>query len=368
MSTVVDDRLGRTIYADNIKLVKGVTRKTPSSSVERAGLQILAVDRSDLYSQLRMMGSDNIITPLEKKALEREWISLNSSLASTIQKIGEYDISEDTTTLAMYEAFHALEAFLAVVLDPTKMESNTDITNLGNIKDFFQAYYDSKTIVDERIFRLETGLLSGLDYRTKYTVVITSSTGAFALADGLDTTLRASVHHEGVDVTDNYLDIDFTWHRITEDRALDASWRLGQSLSGKTLTINKDDLIFKAATFGCTFKHFYSDTMYFQSVGHISLSEEIPAEDAISVQIFSSNGDTFRSGQCYTTMTAIVWQGKEDITHTLDESKFNWSRNSGDPIADEQWSTSSKAVGRKSILLTPDDVSSRSVFVCDVDL
>lgn len=91
-------------------------------------------------------------------------------------------------------------------------------------------------------------------------------------------------------------------------------------------------------------------------------------EDAISIQIFSSNGNIFRDGQCYTEMFAYVWQGNQDITDQIDASKFTWQRFSGDTTADASWNTSSKAIGKKSVLLTPEDVTGRTVFICNVEL
>ncbi len=67
-------------------------------------------------------------------------------------------------------------------------------------------------------------------------------------------------------------------------------------------------------------------------------------------------------------MSATLWQGELDITDQTDASKFNWERTSNDPVADESWNTSSKAIGRKSIELTPADVVGRAVFACHVDI
>jgi len=92
-------------------------------------------------------------------------------------------------------------------------------------------------------------------------------------------------------------------------------------------------------------------------------------EDAISVQIYSSNGNIFRDGTVNTTLTCYVFQGEENITDTLDASKFSWIRSSsGTALSDSTWNTSSKAIGKKTIVLTPDDVIKRTVFSCEVDI
>jgi hypothetical protein len=371
VSTVVDDRLGKTIYADNIKLINGKVQKRPIDSLNKAGLKLLSVDKSALYERLKDMGADNIITPIEKRSLEREWDNLTSSKNFTLQKVTEYGIGESDVVAAVLTAYDELENYLNIVLDPTQMSENTDITGMGNITTLFETYYTAKATLDETLFRLETGMLNGMDYRTKFNVSVLSSTGITVPLDGSPSTLRVVLYQEGVEVTDEYLETDFTWNRVSEDRVADGTWRGDNSIIGKSIVVNVDDLVYGAASFMCTFKHLYSDTMYFEKVGVASLSKEVPGkdgEDSVSVQIFSSNGNLFRDGQAYTTMSATVWKGDEDITSQLDASLFSWERTSGDAVADAAWNTSSKAIGKKIIEITPQDVVGRSVFACHVEI
>lgn len=371
MKSVVDDRFGHTIYADNIKLIKSRQRKTPSSTVDKAGLQLLAIDRSELYSRLNDMGMDNIITPIEKRSLEREWSSLSSSKDSSLQKADEYGLSESDESLAVINAHRVLADYLTIVLDPTLMNENSDISHLGAITPLFQTYYSAKSRLDESLFRLESGLLSGLDDRTRFIVSISCSTGSVVPLDNSPSKLTVSLFSEGIEVTDQYEDSDFLWTRNSENKIEDEVWGEDGTLVGKDILVSHDDLVQKSAKFNCLFRHFYSDTMYFEAFGFINLSEEIPGppgEDVIAVQLFSSNGNIFRSGQCFTTVSVTVWKGDEDITSLLDESRFTWKRTSGNPMADEQWNTSSKALNRKSLELSPDDVSGRAVFACFVEI
>jgi hypothetical protein len=251
------------------------------------------------------------------------------------------------------------------------MSENTDISGLGDVTTLFETYYTAKTTLDEMLYRLETGVLSGFDYRTSFSVSVSSSTGITLPTDGTASTLRAYLYQDNDDVTDDYDDSEFTWSRLSEERDTDAEWGTDRVLTGKSISVTFNDLVYKSASFICKFKHYYSDTMYFEKMGFVTLSEEVPGEDgedAISVQIYSSNGNIFRSGQCYTTMTATVFQGDEDITDQIDESNFTWERTSNDTVADESWNTSSKAIGRKSIELSPDDVLGRAVFACHVEI
>ncbi|ADY13703.1 hypothetical protein [Sphaerochaeta globosa] len=379
MKTVVDDKLGKTIYADNIKLVKGKVRKTPGESLNKAGLQILAVDRSDLYSQLRLMGSDSNITPVEKRSLDREWKSLIASKAATLQKVDEYDIGEHTISVSMLQAYNNLENYLNIVLDPTKMGDNTDITELGSPITLFEDYYTKKTALDEMLFRLETGILSGMDYRTKFTVSVIGSTGVTVPLDGSSTTLRVSLYQEGIDATANYPDSDFTWERLSENRTADSTWREPQQLVGKSITITKYDLVYKSASFLCTFKHMYSDTMYFEKIGFASFSEEVPGPQgpqgeegkSYRLEMHSTNGLVFKPGEVMeTTMYGRVFLNEVDITDTLPDSAFRWTRNSFyprlPPDDDYTWNLS-HASGYRQIHVAADSVEARATYHLDIN-
>jgi hypothetical protein len=89
---------------------------------------------------------------------------------------------------------------------------------------------------------------------------------------------------------------------------------------------------------------------------------------AISILVDSLNGDKFRPGTISTTLVAQVLRGDKDITDELPETAFSWERTSDNPAGDISWNTSSKAIGHKSVNLTPDDVSGRTVFTCHVYL
>jgi len=92
-------------------------------------------------------------------------------------------------------------------------------------------------------------------------------------------------------------------------------------------------------------------------------------EAALSIQIYSSNGDTFRNGTVNTTLTCKVFSGSKDITDTISNHNFNWKRISiFGAILDNRWNTSNLAMGKKAITLTPENVSGRTVFSCEVDV
>jgi hypothetical protein len=88
----------------------------------------------------------------------------------------------------------------------------------------------------------------------------------------------------------------------------------------------------------------------------------------IDIQITSTNGDKFRRGTLDTILIATVFRGDDDITDSVSSHAFRWYRTSRDPTSDDAWNTSSKGLAKKRIELSPDDVSGRAVFSCEVDI
>lgn len=92
-------------------------------------------------------------------------------------------------------------------------------------------------------------------------------------------------------------------------------------------------------------------------------------ESPITVQIQSSNGNLFKVGKANTTLTAYVFRGTENITDEIDSENFRWVRISEDTdLSDAIWNTSSKAIGKKSVIITEDDAIGRTVFNCEVEI
>lgn len=81
--------------------------------------------------------------------------------------------------------------------------------------------------------------------------------------------------------------------------------------------------------------------------------------------ISSSNGNIFKNGNIQTTLYATVFSWDENITDTLDENQFIWTRVSEDAVADAQWNADHFG-GSKSIVITTDDVKVRATFFCDL--
>lgn len=81
------------------------------------------------------------------------------------------------------------------------------------------------------------------------------------------------------------------------------------------------------------------------------------------VDIISTNGVVFKSGDIVTTLIARVYRGDEDITDTLNAALFKWTRVSDDTVGDEAWNASHFG-GIKQIVVNTDDVLRRATFFC----
>lgn len=83
------------------------------------------------------------------------------------------------------------------------------------------------------------------------------------------------------------------------------------------------------------------------------------------IEIVSSNGNVFKNGQFITSLSANVYHGSNDVTDTIDASRFKWTRISTDPQGDMAWNTS-HAGGTKVMNVTPSDVRVRATFNCEL--
>ena len=92
---------------------------------------------------------------------------------------------------------------------------------------------------------------------------------------------------------------------------------------------------------------------------------EIEEQKMYRLVISSSNGNIFKNGNIQTTLYATVFSWDENITDTLDDNQFIWTRVSDDAEADATWNADHYG-GTKSIEITSDDVEVRATFFCDL--
>jgi len=97
----------------------------------------------------------------------------------------------------------------------------------------------------------------------------------------------------------------------------------------------------------------------------------IKGEDGSSFTtvIESSNGSVIRLNEPFSiTLSCRVYLNTDEVTDSMQDWRFRWTRTSGDPVDDERWNSQGKAIGHKQVEITNTDVLGRSVFNCEVDL
>ena len=86
-------------------------------------------------------------------------------------------------------------------------------------------------------------------------------------------------------------------------------------------------------------------------------------EDAITVKIDSSAGEVFLNKQITTTLTCTVIKGNgTDITNQV--TRFNWIKKNADGTVDTSWS---RPLAGNTISISEADVTSKAIFICEVE-
>ena len=75
----------------------------------------------------------------------------------------------------------------------------------------------------------------------------------------------------------------------------------------------------------------------------------------------------FKNRNIDTVLEAVVRKGQEDITKTLSNSSFIWTRVSNNKETDELWNQEHMGVGYR-IIIDQDDVDSQATFNCSIQV
>lgn len=93
--------------------------------------------------------------------------------------------------------------------------------------------------------------------------------------------------------------------------------------------------------------------------------DNIESQKMYRLVISSSNGNIFKNGNISTVLEATVYSWDKDITDTLSDNQFIWTRVSDDEESDKRWNADHFG-GTKSVTITNDDVKIRATFCCDL--
>jgi len=96
-----------------------------------------------------------------------------------------------------------------------------------------------------------------------------------------------------------------------------------------------------------------------------ALQAEMNEMVGVTVEIQTSNGAVLMSANPQTVLSARVKRGTMDITDSIDESLFVWSRVSEDAYGDAIWNAAHR--GMKSVTVSAAGVAYHAAFTCDVE-
>lgn len=115
---------------------------------------------------------------------------------------------------------------------------------------------------------------------------------------------------------------------------------------------------------------FYIDDRGNLTINATSLSirgSEAASQNDISykVELVSTEGVIFKNGSIQTTLVAVVYKGKDEITNQIQSNNFIWTRKSDDSASDAIWNNAHKGAG-SSIQIDINDVYRRATFSCSI--
>lgn len=336
---------GKTLVVDEVIEVGTTFNKVTSNLQQVIGQTVMRRNYSNVAKSIVDITSDNLVTPKEKVTLYRELNSIQSAYSSLVKQANECGFSEITSEsyhvyLTYLQAFSSLNSYVGPIIADTTTSQEVDG---ATISAKFVSYYQASASLEDEVFYVLNKQQETLS------LILSATTFAYDAYGNL----------KPMEDGDQEITVFTSQNGIGEEIILTVNGEQVEHLFGEYL-ITAD------AMAGRTF------ILVKATCGNLTrsniITKVIDGGDAVSVQILSLNGNSFRPGTCNTTLVASVWRGEKEITDSIDESKFIWKRTSTETVADASWNTSSKAVGHKSVDLTPIDVLSRSVFTCEVDI
>ena len=330
---------------DEISEVGTAFNKKTANLQQIVEKSVMRRNYSNVAKSIVDITSDNLVTPKEKLSLGRELNSIQSAYSSLVKQANECGFSETASEsyqvyLTYLQAFSSLNSYVGPIVADTTTSQEVDGAVMSAK---FIAYYQASASLEDEVFYVLNKQQETLSLILSATTFAYDAYGTIKPMEGETQAITVFTSQNG----------------IGEEIVLTVNGEPVEHLFGE-FTITPESMV------GRTF------ILVKATCGNLTrsniITKVIDGGDAVSVQILSLNGNSFRPGTCNTTLVASVWRGETEITDSIDDSKFVWKRTSTDTVADASWNTSSKAIGHKSTQLTPEDVLSRAVFTCEVDI
>jgi len=330
--------------------------------------------KAETYLENNPLGVEN---PTLKVSFEPLW--KNPEYAAVLERVSlcdrvtikHSDLGVSATAKVVTTVYDTLaEKYVSITLGSVK---NTLITTISET----QSAVESAT---QKVDRLPSLMTSAIQSATK---LITGQSGGYVVLRGDDTgqpyellVMDAPTIENAVNIWRwNVGGLGFSSHgyngpyetAITADGAIVADFITSGTLIANIIRAgtlsSRDGSSYWNLETGEVVLRAYATTETVEETN--SRIDEINEQKMYRLVITSSNGNIFKNGNINTTLTAIVYSWDENITDTLDDNQFIWTRVSDDAEADKEWNDKHYG-GAKSINLTSEDVDVRATFFCDL--
>ena len=341
-NTLIHNSNGKTIIADRFIEKRGKKVQSQEEKKQYFANACLNANYLKLQSQLLNYVSDNYLTSAEKQQLRKELLIIDSSFASlksqSIElKFNLVTVDYNVDYLKYLNSYSEFKNFITPFLGT----NNPETIDSSLMQKYLKDYYDAASQLEKDIFIVMYGATTRIDIEL---------TTQFFVFD-----------EEGNPFPDTQEIIGrvIAWGNTNDIRIYVNN--IERTLIDNTIKINLNDILNLEEI---EIKIISGNQNLIKRIGKIFNGKSV-----IEVQISSDNGDAFRTGQATTTLKALVFKGEKEITDSIASNLFNWKRKSvAENLEDERWNTSSKAIGKKEINITPEDTIGRTVFSCEVSI
>lgn len=322
---------GKSFVVSGLKVI-GADSRSRAEAVKTAvrssaGTWTLQLQYADLEKRVSDAVADNILTPKEKKELQRQWLAIEGMYGTLVEQAKMWGLdNESDERHASYQEYLSVYDALKAAVDKLfyDMDSQSTIDGAA-LQALFQTYYVRDTELNKLLYNRSHGDVEG-----KLDAVYVKS-------------------------------IDYTYAvTATQDQPNVVTSQTIPTMSEENKYLwQKEVITYKNGT---THEYISLLAVYGDkgATGDVGKS--------FTVVIESTNGSVFRMPNVSTTLLCRVYVNGEEVTDAIDESAFRWTRKTDDAQSDESWNSSSKAIGHRTVDITPDDCHGRTVFDCSVDL
>lgn len=205
-------------------------------------------------------------------------------------------------------------------------------------------------------------LLSGVDQyiiEPKHYKVVIGSVPEALLPENNPVSGRASIYLDNV-IAKNFFQIDKNNEviRIIRDRGL---WNSVDAVANPYLCNEQyqDEVYHNSCKYRCIVEGATTEPRYDSTDWLL-----VAGDTTLTLDIESTDGETFLVGQLLTTLTAKVKRGVTDITADILVGDWSWTRETDDAASDTIWNTDHAGCGN-SVTLTNEDLTALSGrFIC----